>query len=569
MKRSMISNRSFAAASLLVFGLLFSSCDLSGFETLEDKIAVALDIPGVATTYSFQLQDAATGEDLTSSARVVFSGSDAASIIDPIFFDRVEELEVGDGFFTVGLSDDRVPSGESLVQFSVYVEAAGYEATLQKVVTDNTGDYQVSVLMVAKSAPPTGVVSQSQQTGTATGGVTSQPIQVATQPDATTGGAASVALPAATQLTTASGTPLQGSLQTQVTYFNNQDPSSLTAFPGGLTNVSAQTQGQGQQTGGFVSGGFVSINITDQNGNQAANLSNSATVVMPVPANTINPETGNQVQAGDTIPLWSLEPASGEWVQEGTVTFESSAGKGRTEVGTELFVEFETPHFSWFNLDWFQYGAQNCSYRTPFRIELAGNDLQRTLLLRASRRGGGWSQQVYVNGRDTSHQFYNFPQFVSDIDVEVLYDGAVIGTGFASGPVCGQVLPIALTFPPVADLVDVDLTVAVECPADGGGTTVINPSYPFQIRKSGGQVWSGVSLEGGNTLIRGLEYNALYDFRGSFLDNGQPTTETRSFPINENTDPGGDITLIAGSRDGDLVTLRYRIQDNQSVCDNL
>jgi hypothetical protein len=73
MKRSMISNRSFAAASLLVFGLLFSSCDLSGFETLEDKIAVALDIPGVATTYSFQLQDAATGEDLTSSARVVFS----------------------------------------------------------------------------------------------------------------------------------------------------------------------------------------------------------------------------------------------------------------------------------------------------------------------------------------------------------------------------------------------------------------------------------------------------------------------------------------------------------------
>jgi hypothetical protein len=115
----------------------------------------------------------------------------------------------------------------------------------------------------------------------------------------------------------------------------------------------------------------------------------------------------------------------------------------------------------------------------------------------------------------------------------------------------------------------VDLTVAVECPVDGGGTTIINPSYPFQIRKSGGQVWSGVSLEGGNTLIRGLEYNALYDFRGSFLDNGQPTTETRSFPINENTDPGGDITLIAGSRDGDLVTLRYRIQDNQSVCDNL
>ena len=558
-----------AAVSLFAASALLTSCDLSGFENLEDKIAVALDIPGVETTYSVQLQDASSGEDLSVPARIVFTGEDAGSVIDPIFFEQISEFVVNDGFFTVGLSDSRVPSGESLVQFSIYVKADGYEETLQKVVTDKVGDYQVNVLMVAESAPPVGVVTQSQQTGSASNGVTSQAIQVATQPDVTTGGSASVALPPSTQLTTASGTPLQGSLQTQVTYFNNQDPSSLTAFPGGLTNVSAQTQGQGQQTGGFVSGGFVSINITDQSGNQAANLSNSATVVMPVPANTINPETGNQVQAGDTIPLWSLEPASGEWVQEGTVTFESSAGKGRSEVGTELFVEFQTPHFSWFNLDWFQYGAQNCSYRDAFTIGLSGNDLQRTLLLRASRRGGGWSAQTYVNGRDTSHQFYNFPRFVSDIDVEFLYEGNVVGTGFASGPVCGQTLPVALTFPPEPDLVDVDLTVAVECPADGGGTTIISPSYPFQIRKSGGGLWTGVSLEGGNTLIRGLEYNALYDFRGSFLDNGVPSTESRSFTINENTNPGGDITLVSGSRVGDLVTLSYRIQDNQSVCDNL
>ncbi|NJK46516.1 MAG: hypothetical protein HC933_21735, partial [Pleurocapsa sp. SU_196_0] len=165
----------------------------------------------------------------------------------------------------------------------------------------------------------------------------------ATQPlDASAGGTvtgadnARLELPA-NALETLNGTSVTGAVSVSLTPVDINDPKEKSAFPGSFTGMG----GNGSRTG-IVSLGTTEFAL-EQNG-QRLNLKpgSSARVRLPIYADT-NLD-GTPIKLGDTVPLWSLNEQTGDWVQEGTgVVVDAGAGTRA--------LEATVTHFSWWNAD--------------------------------------------------------------------------------------------------------------------------------------------------------------------------------------------------------------------------
>jgi hypothetical protein len=127
-----------------------------------------------------------------------------------------------------------------------------------------------------------------------------------------TNGGASVTFPA-----NAFGT--SDDVTVQFAVLNADDNTALAAFPGDFVTNAGDT---------IETFGAVAIEATDSAG-EPVNLAASATVQIPVPAGS-----------PATIPLWYLDEATGQWVQEGALT---GCDDGLCD-GT-------IPHLSWWNAD--------------------------------------------------------------------------------------------------------------------------------------------------------------------------------------------------------------------------
>ncbi len=141
----------------------------------------------------------------------------------------------------------------------------------------------------------------------------------------------------ANSLETKNGTPVSGSVNVSLTPVDINDPTEKNAFPGSFEGL----QPNGSSTG------IVSLGTTEfalEQGGQRLNLKagSSAKVRLPMYANT-NLD-GSPINLGDSIPLWSLNEQTGDWVQEGTGIV-VDAGNGTRA------LEAIVTHFSWWNAD--------------------------------------------------------------------------------------------------------------------------------------------------------------------------------------------------------------------------
>ena len=141
----------------------------------------------------------------------------------------------------------------------------------------------------------------------------------------------------ANALETLNGTPITGAVNISLTPVDINDPLEKNAFPGSFEG----TEASGSSTG-IVSLGTTEFSL-EQNG-QRLNLKpgSSAKVRLPIYADT-NLD-GSSIKLGDSVPLWSLNEQTGDWVQEGTgVVVDSGAGTRA--------LEATVTHFSWWNVD--------------------------------------------------------------------------------------------------------------------------------------------------------------------------------------------------------------------------
>jgi hypothetical protein len=252
---------------------------------------------------------------------------------------------------------------------------------------------------ITSGQQPDGVESNKEQEGSTGSQGTNQEISVSS--GETSGGlSASIEVPAGTVLTDQTGNVLTGNVTTTVTYFDPTKESSLASFPGGL-NVNTNNQGNGN----FVSAGFVAVDM-NVNGTPVKNFQNGgANLNISVPANLINPATGQQVKPGDVIPLWSYNETSGQWTHEGDYTVPlSKAKKGKYNISIN-----KIKHLSYWNLDWFN--GNYCP--NGAKIHIVGSFSSIVLVsYRLDLGSPVYNSLTYVYNSDPYMQTINVPQNV-------------------------------------------------------------------------------------------------------------------------------------------------------------
>lgn len=148
---------------------------------------------------------------------------------------------------------------------------------------------------------------------------------------------ARIVLPA-NSLVNGSGTPVSGAVSLTMTPV---DPTG--AGGGGFPGQFAGVKPDGSTTP-IVSYGTTEFTVTA--GGQALQLAPGKTATIEVPLYATLNIDGSPLTVGSTVPLWSLDEASGIWVQEGAGTVVASASSP-----TGFAMQAVVTHLSWWNAD--------------------------------------------------------------------------------------------------------------------------------------------------------------------------------------------------------------------------
>lgn len=274
--------------------------------------------------------------------------------------------------------------------------------TVVEVPVSKVGVNMGVIRLVSQSTPPAGVAVTKQLLSLVE---FSSTVSAAA---ADTPMAASVTLPAESQFISNEGKPLDNStLEVVVAGYDAGNAAALELFPGGLEasieNLAELNGNETQQRSDprvtFQSAGFATIKVVDGQGNVAKEVLNGGTakVRVAVSQNVVNPETGRPVVAGDSIPYFSFDVDRGSWRYEGRLIIAAD--------DDGLFGEFETRHFSSFNLDW--YGDGRCDSQ-PIRV-LTESGASASAVGLLSLKLPTYSTSLYYRG-DGVLSFYRAPR---------------------------------------------------------------------------------------------------------------------------------------------------------------
>lgn len=163
------------------------------------------------------------------------------------------------------------------------------------------------------------------------------------------------------------GTSITGSIDVAITPLDVTTPA-VDAFPGGFDGLAAD----GTQN---ILGSYGTVDFTLNQGGQELQLQPGQTATVRLPLYVSTDPDGQPLTAGQTIPLWSLDEATGVWVQEGsgTVTADPASPSG-------FVLEATIGHFSWWNADQFlqpsfprPFGVRNGPQGIPQPFDVPGD----------------------------------------------------------------------------------------------------------------------------------------------------------------------------------------------------
>jgi hypothetical protein len=250
-----------------------------------------------------------------------------------------KKFTVVEGIIDFAVKKTDAPTEQKPLELTVIAKAPGYLRTIKTFrLTTDTTSYQI-LSMVNLASPPEGV---SVKTGSVTVGAGG-----ATATSLATAGAEpiKVEVPAGTEFKDKDGNVLTGTAEVSLVAFDNHSETSLASFPGGLSVGKARDlSGNELGAGEFSTMGFLALDMTI-GGKEVKKFSGSGiTLTMDLKEGSINPETGNPVALGDTIPVWSLDETTNAWTLEvkGVVT----------GTAQNMKLTYQQNHLSWWNLDY-------------------------------------------------------------------------------------------------------------------------------------------------------------------------------------------------------------------------
>ena len=548
----MISKK-YIAILFIVFiatlGIFISSCDISD---PTEGLEVRLKTISRETTVNVFLKDAVDNSVIRQSTKVTFEGSNSGQIID--VNNRAQtSFTTSSGFITFSVKDGTSFDENSPFEVNVRLETAGYNSLVTKLSIYSKGISSNTLFMFSPNNLPADTYE-----GNASGGTTDNSGVITTDTTTTTDNGTSVSLTAGTTLTTSAGVPLVGSLTTSIQTIplsnNNIAPSAVS---GSGVNAAPAFQ--------------IEINISDQSGNNATNISNDVVVELPITASDINAATGQAYQVGDKVTLFLLSDDSGSAIKigEGEVISTNSGLAIKATISPGTLKKTSNVNII--------AGAVivACNYDDDF------NDPCRVVLKSTQQEISSYSFEVFLDGRSkgsySGSQFLSsggvgFNNILTPANVQVKYQGiTVVSTSvdcgnneltfnlsaipttftinFAANGVCtdkdpaviGQLSDAAYTYYPVNNPNDINTGVV----KDGSGSVTFSPgSYTIEITYDGDTYSGNITVSsGGSVTQEGFDTSNLY--YGDININGTRTT------LNASNNPniqGTNVTVYGINR---------------------
>lgn len=508
---------SFLLLSLsFILSMLITSCDV---KNPVDGIELRVKTIARTNVVSLSIYNGATQNLIQpNTVTVTFEGDYADKIIS-MTNDPLTSATTTSGILNFAVADDVIPTPEAPITITAVVNVDGYVSSSAKIFITSPGASAHGISLANYNAPPVGVVSNSTSgAASSTTGATTT-IVANSGVESNTGASATVTIPAGTILKDKNGTALSGEVKTRVTYFNPKDEESLNSFPGGFA---VEADGA---SGSFVTAGFTAIDMT-AGGTKVENFGSSVNVDIDIPADLINPETGNSLAPGDKIPLWSYDEETGLWTKEGEVTVPSALAKSAN--GKSVYkVSTKINHLSYWNLDWFQ----DACYE-GITINVTGGCFPYIMLKAKRISDGAYFYSGYIYGNDRAVHLYNAPRAVP-VMVE-LWDYSVYPyvklEEMQVDDLCGTDVDFPIT--KTNGKVEVNAKITAICHnSDGDVTSRFYPNnYSVYVRPSNNYNWSylGQVIEGELTacFTLGQEYTFGAYIDGEWLEHTEVISKT-------------------------------------------
>ncbi|MBF6059011.1 MULTISPECIES: hypothetical protein [Thiomicrorhabdus] len=403
----------FLAISSTVLGASLSGCSSSS----DPDTISSLEVTEKALEITGRIVDATTG-DAIDGATITVSGTDVASI------DMENATTLPGGIVTYS-------ADKQDISLNLLAQKDGYLDTGIELSTANTDLAEFIIRMVKIDNPPVGTaVTQQDVSGDVdAGGVVTNEITVSakvTNSTSVNDEQTQIVIPAGTDLLDKDGNPVTGTIKVTVAHHSANEESSTDAFPGGFAVLATTSDPNAteatQENITFVTAGFTSITVENENGDKVRQFGNNdIEVKMQIKEGTINPDTGVAIAIGDTVPVWSYDEDTGKWSyeQDGTVA-DLDGADGFYD------VVVQASHLSYWNLDW-HYSAV-CSNLTLNIVNSQGGLLtgENVYVRAAFTNSAGYLYSGYIRN-DGYAKLFNFP-LNRELKLTALIDGAEVGS---------------------------------------------------------------------------------------------------------------------------------------------
>jgi hypothetical protein len=375
-----------SAAVAVTAGLFMSGC---GEKVSTTTPIVAPVVSKAALTVAGTIVDASTLLPI-GDVNVTYGGTGTATIIEK---SATSDTTTGVVAFA---------STATTTNVNIQVHKTGYVDTGLQLNLVDVNESSFEIRMVKIDAAPTGVAVKQQDVLASENvdGTIQNAIEVSTTVtnSATSNGETTkIVIPADTVLTSSTGAKVTGALKTVVTHYSANESNSTQSFPGGFA-VLATTSEPNATTAttediSFVTAGFTSVVIQNDQGEKVKNFSKPIEVKMQIKEGTTNPQTSAAIAIGDTVPVWSYNQDTGKWAyeQDGTV-----ADLNTTDGFYDVTVA--ATHLSYWNLDW-HYSA-SCSNKITINLKEGGNLVTGpNVYMRANfKNASGYLYSGYIYG---------------------------------------------------------------------------------------------------------------------------------------------------------------------------
>lgn len=325
--------------------MLFSHCtlteDLGKLKTSLDSVKLVVGTPEFKALVHFEFVDAKTNQYITDVATVTVSGKNASAVYNNLG-QSATTCSTMMGMLDLVVDPHLAATLDTNpVEFNVTTNLTGYVNVTQKVVFVENKPKIVSIPLIKISDAPQGVaVSQkSNFASTSSLGALNTPAS-----ESLNSGAQTVNIPQGVILKDASGSPVTGTVKSQVVFYNPTDSVAQAAIPGGL-DVSAKMPDGSTSSIKMVSAGMFGVNLTAGNQEVKTFENGGIHIKTKLDPAMINPKTGVAIKENDVIEMWSKSDGNGDWVLEKMDTIR--------KVGADLVLEETVQHLSTWNWDFF------------------------------------------------------------------------------------------------------------------------------------------------------------------------------------------------------------------------